>query len=326
MTQRLDASQIEAAAGLLRDGALVAFGTETVYGLGADATNGLAVAAIYQAKGRPSFNPLICHYSSAKEAFAHTMPSALARQLAAHFWPGPLTLVLPRRADCPVSDLVSAGLATLAVRVPGNETARALIAAVGRPLAAPSANPSGRISPSTADHVLEGLSGRIAAVLDTGPCAVGLESTVVDLSSPRPSLLREGGTPRAAIEALIGPLDDHQQPDAPKSPGQLLAHYAPRLPLRLEARQMAADEALLAFGEPLPGAALCYNLSPGRNLREAASRLFAGLHWLDAEARARGLRGIAAMTVPAEDLGAAINDRLARAAHGSRRQGEPGED
>jgi len=222
---------------------------------------------------------------------------------------------LPRRFDCPVSELAGAGLATLAVRVPAPQTARDLIAATGRPLAAPSANPSGKISPTTAAHVMAGLAGRIAAVLDTGPCALGLESTVLDLSGDTPSLLRPGGIPREAIEALIGPITSAADTSQPKSPGQLLSHYAPNLPLRLDAATIAADEGLLAFGLPLEGAGVVYNLSETRDLVEAASRLFAGLRWLDAETASRGFRGIAAMPIPGDQLGAAIRDRLQRAAH-----------
>jgi L-threonylcarbamoyladenylate synthase len=315
MTDLLPASALDRAASLLRQGALVAFGTETVYGLGADATNPTAVAAIYQAKRRPSFNPLICHYACAADAFAHVIPNDTALLLAEKFWPGPLTLVLPRRPDCPVSELAGAGLSTLAVRIPAPQLTRDLIAAAGRPLAAPSANPSGKISPTTAAHVMEGLQGRIAAVLDCGPCAVGLESTVLDLSGDSPCLLRPGGVSREAIEALIGPILSTADHGAPKSPGQLLSHYAPNLPLRLDACQVAENEALLAFGPPLPGAAVLFNLSPTRDLTEAASRLFAGLHWLDREAAARGLQGLAAMPIPGAHLGAAIRDRLRRAAH-----------
>jgi len=315
MTELLTARDLPRAAQLLQAGELVAFGTETVYGLGADATNDRAVASIYQAKGRPRFNPLICHYATAEGAFAHVEPTDTARLLAAKFWPGPLTLVLPRRFDCPVSELAGAGLATLAVRVPAPQTARDLIAATGRPLAAPSANPSGKISPTTAAHVMAGLAGRIAAVLDTGPCAVGLESTVLDLSGDTPSLLRPGGIPREAIEALIGGIASAADTSQPKSPGQLLSHYAPNLPLRLDAATIAADEGLLAFGPPLEGAGVVYNLSETRDLVEAASRLFAGLRWLDAETASRGFRGIAAMPIPGDQLGAAIRDRLQRAAH-----------
>jgi len=313
-------ADIYAAAALLAAGELVAFGTETVYGLGGDATNGAAVAGIFEAKGRPHFNPLICHFPDARAAWEHVIPSALAERLAAVFWPGPLTLVLPRRAGSPIHLLAGAGLDTLAVRVPATASARALLTAVGRPIAAPSANRSGAVSPTTAAHVLADLKGRIAAILDTGPCGVGLESSVLDLSGEQPFLLRPGGVPVEAIEAVIGPVGRGLTPAQAeasrglRSPGLLVSHYAPALPVRLEAAAAAADEALLAFGPVVPQAALVWNLSRSGDLAEAASRLFAGLRFLDAEGGRLGLRGIAVMAVPAEGLGAAIGDRLARAA------------
>lgn len=312
-----DRAGIAEAAALLRAGALVGFPTETVYGLGADATSGEAVAAIYAAKERPRFNPLIAHYADAESAFADVLPDARAERAAAAFWPGPLTLVLPRRAGCRVSTLAGAGLETQAVRVPAHPLAHALLAEAGRPIAAPSANRSGRVSPTTAAHVLDGLAGRIAAVLDGGPCAVGLESTVIDLTGTRPALLRAGGLAREVLLATLPDLwvPDAVETEAPRAPGQLLAHYAPRLPLRLDAGLVRGDEALLAFGHPLPGAALTFNLSESGDLEEAAARLFAGLRALDAAGRERSLAGIAAMPVPARGLGEAINDRLRRAAH-----------
>ena len=321
MTAALDPARggIAEAARLLAEGALVAFGTETVYGLGADATNGLAVAAIFAAKGRPHFNPLICHYPGAEAAFAHVEASDHARRLAEAFWPGPLTLVLPRRVTCPVALLAGAGLETLASRVPSHPDALALLRAVGRPVAAPSANRSGEVSPTTAAHVLAGLGGRIAAVLDSGPCRVGVESTVLDLAAGAPCLLRPGGVPVEAIEALIGRVGRGLTPAAAerprtlRSPGLLVSHYAPRLPVRLEADRPGADEALLAFG-PSPDAAATFQLSAARDLTEAASRLFAGLRWLDEEGARLGLGRIAAMPVPRDGLGLAINDRLQRAA------------
>ena len=314
---RPDAPGIARAAALLRGGGLVAFGTETVYGLGADATNDRAVASVFDAKGRPHFNPLICHYPDADAAFRHVHAVEMAARLAEAFWPGPLTLVLPRRPGCPVALLAGAGLETLAVRVPAAPDALALLRAVGLPVAAPSANRSGEVSPTTAAHVLAGLRGRIAAVLDSGPCPVGVESTVLDLASGGPFLLRPGGVPVEAIEALIGSLGRGITPgaaEAPRtlrSPGMLLSHYAPRLPLRLDAVTADATEGLLAFGPPLPGAGCVYQLSASGDVTEAAARLFDGLRSLDA---AEGLRGIAAMPVPAEGLGHAINDRLQRAA------------
>jgi L-threonylcarbamoyladenylate synthase len=317
-TLRLAADDVARAADLLRGGALVAFPTETVYGLGADATSETAVAAIYAAKNRPRFNPLIAHYVSAAAVFRDVASTPLAERLAAAFWPGPLTLVLPRRADCAVARLAGAGLDTQAVRVPAHPLAQRLLAAVGRPVAAPSANPSGRVSPTTAQHVLDGLDGRIAAVIDGGACTVGLESTVVDLAQPRPVLLRAGGITLEALRAILPEIAEagDAAESAPRAPGRLLSHYAPDLPLRLNATAVEDDEGLLAFGPPLPGAALVFNLSATGDLTEAAARLFAGLRFLDAAGRAGGLRGIAAMPVPPRGLGSAINDRLARAAQG----------
>ncbi|WP_203069728.1 L-threonylcarbamoyladenylate synthase [Falsiroseomonas ponticola] len=320
MTLRL--TEVAEAARLLREGALVAFATETVYGLGADARNARAVAAIFEAKGRPHFNPLISHFASAEAAFAEVVADGRARALAQRFWPGPLTMVLPRRPESRIDLLAGAGLDTLAVRVPGHPQALALLAEAGIPIAAPSANRSGEVSPTTAAHVLAGLGGRIAAVLEGGACAVGVESTVLDLSSPGGAvLLRPGGVTAAAIEAVIGPIGRPIPAAAAaatqtlRSPGLMLSHYAPRLPVRLEATVVLAEEALLAFGpEPLRGAGALWNLSPSGDMAEAAARLFAGLRWLDAEGARLGLVGIAAMPIPGSGLGEAINDRLARAA------------
>ena len=314
MTERLTPHDIAHAAALLRAGKLVAFGTETVYGLGADACNGEAVAAIYAAKGRPSFNPLICHFADAATAFNYVVPTPLADTLAAKFWPGPLTLVLPRAKNCPVSLLAGAGLPSLAARVPAQDTALKLLRAFGGPVAAPSANRSGRISPTSAQHVLSELGGRIAAVLDSGPCQVGLESTVLDLSGPMPVLLRPGGISLEALEAEIGPVGRVTESSAPASPGMLLSHYAPALPVRLNAVSVAPDEALLAFGPPLPGAKLVTQLSEHKSLQEAAARLFENLYILDSECIRLGLKQIAIMPIPAHGLGLAINDRLTRAA------------
>jgi len=315
VTETLAATAVAKAAALLRAGELVGFPTETVYGLGADATNARAVAAIFAAKGRPHFNPLIAHYPAAAEAFADVVADERARALAAAFWPGPLTLVLPRAAACRVSLLAGAGLDTLGVRVPAHGLALALLRATGSPVAAPSANPSGGVSPTTAGHVMDGLAGRIAAVLDGGPCSVGVESTVLDLTAVAPVLLRPGGVPREALEALLGPIGVvGEAGETPRAPGQLPSHYAPRLPLRLGATGIRPDEALLGFGPDIPAAALTWNLSPEGDLVEAAARLFAGLRWLDAAGVARGYAGIAAMPVPEAGLGMAINDRLARAA------------
>ena len=320
MTERLGPDDIGRAAALLRAGELVAFPTETVYGLGADARQARAVAAVFEAKGRPHFNPLICHFPDAEAAFAEVLPDARARALAAAFWPGPLTLVLPRRPDCRIDLLAGAGLDTLAVRVPAHPLALALLRAAAVPVAGPSANRSGQVSPTTPEHVLDGLSGRIAAVLDGGPCAVGVESTVLDLAAGGAALLRHGGVPVEAIEAVIGPvarpipLAAAEASRSLRSPGMMLSHYAPALPVRLDARSVAADEALLAFGPPLPGAGAVWQMSEGCDLREAATRLFAGLRWLDAEGARLGLARIAVMPVPMAGLGAAINDRLTRAA------------
>ena len=319
MTERLavDASGIARAAALLKAGALVGFGTETVYGLGADATSERAVATVFEAKGRPHFNPLIVHYPAAELAWRHVEPSAAALTLAEAFWPGPLTLVLPRRTDCPVALLAGAGLDTLAVRVPAHAVARALLEQAAMPVAAPSANRSGEVSPTTADHVLDGLGGRIAAVLDCGPCEVGLESTVLDMSGEQPFLLRPGGVTVEAIERVIGPVGrgiPHAVAEAARSlrsPGLMVSHYAPALAVRLGAQSVAPDEALLAFGAPLPGAGIVFNLSDRGDLVEAAARLFAGLRWLDAQP---GVSRIAVMPVPETGLGLAINDRLSRAA------------
>ncbi len=302
---RIVADGAEAAA-LLRAGALVAFGTETVYGLGADATNDAAVAGIFAAKGRPHFNPLICHYPDEAAAWGDVVPNDAARSLAARFWPGPLTMVLPRRADSRVALLASAGLDSLAVRVPVG--VGGLLRAVGRPVAAPSANRSGHISPTRAEDVIAELDGRIAAVWDTGPCAVGVESTVVDLCGPVPTLLRPGGVTRDALEAVLGPLAEPGT--AIRAPGMLASHYAPDAPLRLNVTIPRADEAVLAFG-PTAGQ---FQLSASGDLTEAAANLFTGLRVLDGLVRAGGWSGIAAMPIPESGLGVAINDRLRRAA------------
>ncbi|MCI0754674.1 L-threonylcarbamoyladenylate synthase [Teichococcus vastitatis] len=318
MTTRLPPAELPRAAALLRAGELVAFPTETVYGLGGDARNPRAVAAIYAAKGRPSFNPLISHFASAGAAFREVAADARARAVADRFWPGPLTLVLPRAPDATIDLLTGAGLPSLAVRVPAHPLARALLAEAGVPVAAPSANRSGAVSPTTAGHVLDGLEGRIAAVLDGGPCAVGVESTVLDLTGATPVLLRPGGVPEAALAALLGPIGRPaavaEAPGGLKAPGMMSSHYAPGLPVRLDAVTAKGSEALLAFGPALPGAGLVFQLSESGDTVEAASRLFAGLRWLDAEGQRRGLAAIAAMPVPEDGLGAAIRDRLGRAA------------
>lgn len=302
-----DTDGIARAAALLRAGNLVSFPTETVYGLGADATNGDAVARIFEAKGRPHFNPLIVHLPNLLAVHAIAVLDGDALRLAEAFWPGPLTLVLPLRAESGLSPLVSAGLPTVAVRVPDHPLARRLLAETGRPVAAPSANPSGRISPSTAAHVLAGLDGRIAAVLDGGACPVGLESTIVGFD-PDAVLLRPGGLPAEAIEACLGgPLGRHDPGEAINAPGQLASHYAPNATMRLNATSLRAGERLLGFG-PVDGATL--NLSVSGDLVEAAGNLFGHLHRLDAE----GDAPIAVSPIPDHGLGRAINDRLRRAA------------
>jgi len=300
------------AARILRAGGLVAFPTETVYGLGADATDDKAVAAIFEAKGRPRFNPLIVHLPNFEQAANCVRINELARVAAERFWPGPLTLVLPRGADTHISYLCRAGLDTLAVRVPGHPVAQTLLAAVGRPLAAPSANASGGVSPTTAAHVADSLDGRVDLILDGGACAVGLESSVLDLTGGRPLLLRPGGIPKEELEGTLGSIEeDSSQEDAPRSPGRLASHYAPGQPLRLEAREVNPDEALLAFGPAPPaGARTTLNLSQNGDIVEAAANLFAMLHALDDPRHA----AIAVMPIPERGLGAAINDRLRRAA------------
>ncbi|TQV83886.1 L-threonylcarbamoyladenylate synthase [Denitrobaculum tricleocarpae] len=306
-----DAEAYRAAADLLQAGEVVAFPTETVYGLGADATNDRAVARIFETKGRPSFNPLIVHFETLEAAAREVEINPWAEALAEAFWPGPLTLVLPRKADSRISLLCSAGLPSLAVRVPRHEIGQNLLHAVQRPLAAPSANASGRISPTSAIHVAASLGERVPLILDGGACEVGLESTVIDLSGPRPVILRPGGITRAQLEAVLGTVDEATADSDIKSPGMMTSHYAPSLPIRLGATSVNANEALLAFGpKPLEGAAVTVNLSASGDLTEAAASLFNHLHRLDREK----LAGIAVMPVPEQGLGIAINDRLARAA------------
>jgi len=310
-----DIGGLARSADLLRRGRLVAFATETVYGLGADATNAQAVAALFEAKGRPRFNPLICHYPSASAAWQDVIPSNVATTFAEAFWPGPLTMVLPKRPGSRVADLTGAGLNTLAVRIPNHPDALALLAAVGLPVAAPSANRSGQLSPTEAAHVMSGLGGRIDAVLDSGPCPVGVESTVLDLTGTTPALLRPGGLTIEAIEQIIGPIErEIADPTQRRSPGLLASHYAPSLPLRLDATFVEENEALLAFGTPLTGGARTFNLSVDGDLHQAAARLFAGLHWLDRLGAEQNLIGIAAMKIPETGVGLAIRDRLKRAA------------
>lgn len=301
-----DASGLARAAALLAEGGLVAFPTETVYGLGGDATNSLAVAGIYQAKGRPRFNPLIVHVADLAMAQRFAILDARAQTLAAAFWPGPLTLVLPLLPDTGLSPLVTAELDTVAIRIPAHPVAQALIRAFGGPLAAPSANPSGKVSPTRAEHVAQGLGGRIAAILDGGPCAVGVESTILGLDGTA-TLLRPGGVALEEIEALIGPVARHKAGDKLTAPGQLASHYAPSAALRLNASP-GPGAIHIGFG---PGAATL-NLSPDGNLAAAAANLF---HMLREADRLAGPGGqITVAPIPDHGLGRAINDRLARAA------------
>ena len=305
-------TDIAAAAAALRDGALVAFATETVYGLGTNACDGQAVARIFEAKGRPSFNPLIVHVPTTGEAVKLGKFNADAVKLADIFWPGPLTIVVERADDCPVSKLASAGLSSLAIRVPGRESARELLQLAGCPVAAPSANISGQISPTRAQHVVAGLGERIWGVVDGGNCEVGLESTIVSCLGETPVILRPGGLSREKIEEGLGKPVEFQTGSTtdPISPGQLASHYAPNAAVRLNAKEARPGEAYLAFGKREPEADIVRNLSPTKNLHEAAANLFAMLHTLDM----LGAEIIAVAPIPDEGLGVAINDRLARAA------------
>ena len=299
-----DAKGIAEAARILRAGGLVAFPTETVYGLGADATQGEAVAAIFAAKGRPLFNPLIVHVTGLDDARAHVEFSPRAQALAEKFWPGPLTMVLPRRKDSPLSLLVSAGLDTVALRAPSHPAALALLREAGVPVAGPSANLSGQVTATTAQHVKDGMDGKVDLILDAGSASLGIESTVIGFDGDRPLLLRPGAVPRDEIEDMIGPLG---APGALiRSPGQLASHYAPRAALRLNAESAETGEVLLGFGD-VKGATL--NLSPRGDLREAAANLFAMLRELD-----KGAARIAVSRIPGSGIGEAINDRLQRAA------------
>jgi L-threonylcarbamoyladenylate synthase len=303
-----DPAALDAAAGILAAGGCVAVPTETVYGLAADACDGEAVAGVYAAKGRPSFNPLIAHCDTFERAASLVELGDTAAALARAFWPGPLTLVAPRKAGSGVSDLAAAGLATLAVRVPRSPALQSLIARLDRPLAAPSANASGQVSPSTAAHVKESLNGRIHLILDGGPCAVGVESAIVDVCADPPRLLRPGGISREALEAVCGPLAAAGA--AITAPGMLTSHYAPKAAIRLNATGAEHGEAYLAFGMHSEMERIeIFNLSPSRDLAEAAANLFVGLRVLDALSNR-----IAVAPIPRHGLGEAINDRLARAA------------
>jgi L-threonylcarbamoyladenylate synthase len=306
-----DAAGIAEAARLLAAGGLVAFPTETVYGLGVDATDPLAVARLFAAKARPSFNPLIAHVADVAAARRAGKLSPLAEKIAAVFWPGPLTLVVP--ASDLVCELARAGLATVALRVPKHPVAEKLLATFGKPIAAPSANRSGHVSPTTAEHVLADLAGFVDLVVDGGPAPLGLESTIVDMSGDGPRLLRSGGVPRDELERALGPALLAATADV-RAPGMLASHYATRARLRLDAQQVRPGEALLAFGASRPAgaeaAARVLDLSPRGDLVEAAANLFAHLRALDAT----GVSAIAVAPVPAHGLGEAINDRLKRAA------------
>ena len=314
---KADAAGVREAADGLAAGALVAFPTETVYGLGADAENAEAVARLYAAKGRPSFNPLIAHVADVISARKLARLDAVAERLAAAFWPGALTIVAPQATGCRVCALATAGLDTIAVRIPDHPVAQAILTTVARPVVAPSANRSGHVSPTRADHVLADLAGQIDLVIDGGPAGVGVESTIVACLGARAMLLRPGGIPRTAIERVLDArLEEPSavRADGPLAPGLSASHYAPRARLRLEARTVKPGEALLAFGPgSLPGASEArrvLNLSVRGDLIEAAANLFSQLRTLDAA----GARAIAAMPVPRTGLGEAINDRLRRAA------------
>ena len=313
------AAAVEEAKRLLAAGGLVAFPTETVYGLGADATNGRAIARLYEAKGRPAFNPLIAHVVDLKAAQALGRLNAKALRLAKAFWPGPLTMVLPKAARCRVAELATAGLDTIAVRVPDHQVARDILATFGKPVVAPSANRSGHVSPTRAEHVQADLAGRIDLIVDGGATPVGVELTIVACLE-EPVLLRPGGVTRAAIERVLGqklayaPSGFVRGKDAPLAPGMLPSHYAPRTRLRLNADRVAPGEVLLAFGKEIPAggktAEKILNLSARGDLIESAANLFSHLRALDA----LGATTIAVVPIPAEGLGEAINDRLARAA------------
>jgi L-threonylcarbamoyladenylate synthase len=309
------------AARCLAQGGLVAFPTETVYGLGADAANAGAIARIYEAKGRPSFNPLIAHVGDLEAGMRVARFDATAKKLAEAFWPGPLTLVLPRTKDCAVADLATAGLDTIAVRVPAHPVARSILRAFGGPVVAPSANLSGHVSATSAAHVQSDLMGRIDLIVDGGAVNVGIESTIVGCFDA-PTLLRPGGLPRGEIERVLGRQlawlaeNADKGTGQPLAPGMLTSHYAPRTSMRLNAGDVEAGEALLAFGPArVPGmeaASAVMNLSARADLAEAAANLFGYLRALDS----KGARAIAVMPVPHHGLGEAINDRLRRAAMG----------
>ena len=311
---------LERAAQIIREGGLVAMPTETVYGLAADATNDQAVARIFEAKSRPQFNPLIIHVTGSSMAERYANFSPLAKRFADAFWPGPLTLVLPRREDSPVSLLVSAGLDTIALRMPNHPIAQTLINSVDHALAAPSANRSGTISPTSPEHVHQSLGERIDMILDGGPCTIGVESTIVKIDADTATILRPGGLAREEIEKTldislsISSSSSSSANPRIEAPGMMSSHYAPVAPLRLNVENPEATEAYLAFGSVPETSAHILNLSPQRNLREAAANLFAHLRKLDRLCSEHNLSGIAVAPIPSTELGEAINDRLSRAA------------
>lgn len=322
-----DGKAIREAADILKSGGLVAFPTETVYGLGANALDGQAVARIFEAKGRPQFNPIITHISSATEAEEFVQVDERAKTLMQYFWPGPLTLILPRKENCAISELVSAGLPSLALRVPSHPVAQDLLKTCGFPLAAPSANRSGNLSPTTPEHVAESLGEDVSMILAAGRCKVGLESTVLNLTDRSPTVLRPGAITAEDIHEVLGSKVIYGLAETRelKSPGQLLNHYAPGVPVRLNAVDLKPGEALLAFGsgkfmgiegggaaKDLPET-MRRNLSEEGDLHEAAANLFAMLNDLDRPEH----KAIAVMSIPEQGLGVAINDRLQRAAHSS---------
>jgi len=318
------ALDVAAAVALLRSGAILGIPTETVYGLGADAASGLGCARIFEAKRRPSFNPLIAHCSDLDMATRYGLFSAAARKLAEAFWPGPLTLVVERRPEARISDLVTAGLSTIALRVPNAPVMQKLIRGLGGAIAAPSANRSGHVSATTAEAVAEDLGSAVAMIVDAGPSQVGLESTIVDVSGNQPVLLRAGGLPREEIEAVLGThlhMPQTGSSERPVAPGMLTSHYAPSCPVRQDADEVRPGEGLLGFGggavKGQETADHVVNLSPSGDLREAAAALFSALRTLDNA----GVTAIAAAPVPDHGLGEAINDRLRRAAVGRGNQG-----
>lgn len=312
-TLYIDKRDVDNAISLWKKGALVAFPTETVYGVGADATNGEAVARIYAVKSRPQFNPLIVHVANVTIAQRYAQWNDVAQKLADAFWPGPMTLVLKRKPDCSISDLVSAGGDTIGIRIPSHPIAQELLNAFDGGIAAPSANRSGRVSPTTAEHVRTEFGADISLIIDGGACSVGVESTVIDVADGKATILRPGFVTHEMVEAAIGNMSMAPKHDAEilKSPGQLASHYAPSIPVRLNATDVLADEALLAFGpDVLLGAATVLNLSERGDVIEAAANLFSYLRALDNSYH----KAIAVMPIPNDGVGEAINDRLMRAA------------